>query len=93
MESAFYEKAAKMMAVAREDDGCITFTYRQDIKDPCDFMLYEQWSDRDSLDAHLKNLQNIFGPAEEGKRLPKALLDCWENEKWTSETFKVVSLD
>ena len=91
MESAFYEKAAKMMAVSREEDGCITFTYHQNPEYPCDFFLYEQWRDRDSLDAHVKNLQNIFGPAEEGKRLPKGLLDYWEN--WTVEKFNVVSLD
>ena len=80
-----------MIAVSRKEDGCITFTYHQHLEDPCDFFLYEQWRDMDSAVAHVKNLQNIFGPAEEGEFFPEGLLDYWES--WTVEKFKVVSLD
>lgn len=90
-EEEFYKQAAKMNEISAGEFGCISFTYHQKIDDPCDFFLYEQWRDMESLKAHIKNLQKLFGPAEEGEMFPKGLLDYWES--WSAEKFNVVTAD
>ena len=39
-----------------EDQGCITYTIHRVADDPHKFILYEQWRDQQSLDAHLARL-------------------------------------
>ena len=80
-EEEFRELAAEMTKTTREEDeGCIHFTYHQEVDNPRQFVLYERWRDRAALDAHLARLQEVYGPPPSGGFLPAALLDFWEEE-------------
>jgi quinol monooxygenase YgiN len=80
--------AKDLMASTRaEDRGCITYTIHRRADNPRELLLYEQWRDVESLNAHLFRLRQIFGPpdAEEPypethhrRRLPKAFLALFE---------------
>jgi quinol monooxygenase YgiN len=88
-ESEFSGLAKRMQDVSRTEDGCITFTYQQNRKDPWDFFLYEQWRDKDAIDAHVRNLETVLGPRREGDKFPEVLEhEMWES--WTADLFDVV---
>ncbi len=57
----------------------MTFTYHQHTSDPSDFFLYEQWRDRDALQAHLDRLIEAYGPRQEGRFLPALLTNFWDD--------------
>ncbi len=87
-EEEFYHLAGDLMKSSREEDGCVTFTYHQNVDNTKDFFLYEQWRDQDALKAHIKHLQELLGPPDEGKLFPAKLEAYWD--EWKAEKFNVV---
>lgn len=43
---------AAMVAASRVEDGCLAYSYAQDVLDPCVIHVIERWRDRAALDAH-----------------------------------------
>lgn len=41
-----------MVAASRAEDGCLTYTFAQDMSDPDVLVIYERWRDREALAAH-----------------------------------------
>jgi quinol monooxygenase YgiN len=71
-----------------EDNGCISYTYYRRSDEPRHLLLFEQWADQDSLNAHISRLQRVLGPpddqepyppAHHRRRLPKAFLALFEH--------------
>ena len=78
-EQDFHDLATRLTEVTRaEDDGCMAFVYHRRKDSPKEYVLYEQWRDREALDAHIAHLQALLGPPTPGGRLPVALLDLCE---------------
>ncbi|MFK7752441.1 MAG: putative quinol monooxygenase [Sedimentitalea sp.] len=47
------KEAARVMARAtRQEDGCHTYAFWQDIENECVFRVYEEWESRAHLKAH-----------------------------------------
>lgn len=44
-----------------EDAGCITYVFHQQQDNPHEFMVYEQWQDQASADAHSARLDRTIG--------------------------------
>ena len=79
-EQDFHDLAVRPTKVTRaEDDGCLAFVYHQLKDNPKEYVLYEQWRDREALDAHMAHLEALLGPPNPGGRLPAALLDLCES--------------
>ena len=53
---------ATQVAPTRAEAGCINYDFHVDATDPCVFVFYENWADRDALNAHLAmpHLQPLF---------------------------------
>jgi len=85
--------AAELTASTRaEDKGCISYTYYRRSDDPRQLVLFEQWADQDSLNAHIARLQRVLGPpddeepyppAHHRRRLPKTFLALFEHTEVT----------
>lgn len=69
-----------------EDDGCVSYIFLRQSDSPLEHVLFEQWRDQDSLNAHVARLRNVMGPADSDesypithfrRRLPKAFLDLF----------------
>ena len=85
----FREFAARLAKTTNEeDDGCITYEFLQELDDPREFVIYEQWRDQPSLDAHAVHLRAMFGQPAPGARLPAALGDFFE--KMTSARYEAI---
>lgn len=41
-----------MVAASRAEDGCLTYTFAQDLSDPDTIIIYERWRDQEALAAH-----------------------------------------
>jgi quinol monooxygenase YgiN len=39
---------------SRTEPGCLVHSVHQDVEDPNTIVFFEQWADRDALDAHFK---------------------------------------
>ncbi len=75
-EQEFHDLSVRLTEVTRaEDDGCLTYVFHQRQENSKEYVLYEQWRDREALDAHIAHLQTLLGPPAPGGRLPAALLD------------------
>lgn len=46
--------AAIMAKATRDEPGCITYAFWQDIEAPTRFRVYEEWEDRAALEAHFE---------------------------------------
>ena len=46
------EAIKTMVAASRAEDGCLTYTFAQDMADPDVLIIYERWRDRNALAAH-----------------------------------------
>lgn len=46
------EAIRAMVAASRAEEGCITYTFAQDMSDPDVLIIYEQWRDLEALGAH-----------------------------------------
>jgi len=44
-----------MMLASRQEDGCIDYTFAQDLNDPAVLVLFERWRDQDALQAHMQS--------------------------------------
>lgn len=44
-----------MVAASRAEDGCLDYTFAQDLTDPDTLIIYERWSDQQALAAHGKS--------------------------------------
>ena len=42
----------KMMEASRAEDGCLDYTFAQDLSDPNTLILFERWRDQEALKAH-----------------------------------------
>jgi quinol monooxygenase YgiN len=49
------EAIKAMVAASRAEDGCLTYTFAQDLSDPDTLIIYERWRDQDALAAHGKS--------------------------------------
>ena len=54
---------AKAAAASRNDAGCLSYSFAQDVEDPDRFLSVETWEDKASLDAHFTqpHLAELFG--------------------------------
>jgi quinol monooxygenase YgiN len=43
-----------MLAASRAEDGCLTYSYAEDVAEPGLIRVFETWRDRAALDAHLQ---------------------------------------
>ena len=43
-----------MLTASRAEDGCIVYSYAEDIEEPGLIRVFEAWRDRAALDAHIK---------------------------------------
>ena len=46
---------AKMLAASRAEDGCVTYSYAEDVAEPGLIRVFEVWRDQAALDAHFKS--------------------------------------
>ncbi len=44
----------RVVAASRAEDGCIAYSYAQDVLDPQTIHVVEKWRDRAALDAHFR---------------------------------------
>ena len=42
-----------MLRASRAEDGCIVYSYAEDVEEPGLIRIFEAWRDRAALDAHL----------------------------------------
>jgi quinol monooxygenase YgiN len=54
LEDRMKQNLLSLLALTRAESGCITFDLLQDTIDPAVFVLYENWKDQASLDAHFQ---------------------------------------
>ena len=45
---------ATMARKTRQEAGCLDYAFWQNVEDPCEFRVYEEWRDLDCLKAHGK---------------------------------------
>jgi quinol monooxygenase YgiN len=43
-----------MLAASRAEDGCLTYSYAEDVAEPGLIRVFEAWRDRTALDAHVR---------------------------------------
>ncbi len=56
-----------MQAETRKEDGCVTYTFTQDLDDPALFHVFEYWESAAALAAHGKSAHMVeFGPKMKG---------------------------
>jgi quinol monooxygenase YgiN len=54
LEARMQQDLLSLLAPTRAESGCITFDLLQDTNDPTVFVLYENWKDQATLDAHFQ---------------------------------------
>lgn len=54
MEDRMRQDLLGLLATTRAESGCITFDLLKDINEPTVFVLYENWKNRATLDAHFE---------------------------------------
>ena len=69
-----------------EDEGCITYILYQLADEDRKFVLYEQWRDEASLNAHIARMQRAYGVPPPGEVLPAAFLDLLDGVNASSLT-------
>ncbi len=52
--AAFLPHMEAMLAASRAEDGCLVYSYAQDVLDPGLIRVFEAWRDQAALDAHIK---------------------------------------
>jgi quinol monooxygenase YgiN len=50
--AAFRPHMAAMMAASQGEDGCLDYTYAEDVAEPGLIHVFERWRDQAALDAH-----------------------------------------
>ncbi len=51
---AFKPHMLAMLTASRAEDGCLEYSYAQDVADPGLVRVYEAWRDQAALDAHFQ---------------------------------------
>jgi quinol monooxygenase YgiN len=46
--------AVTMMAATREEVGCISYIFSEDLEEPGRFRIFEEWESSEALDAHFQ---------------------------------------
>ncbi|GAB6908691.1 putative Antibiotic biosynthesis monooxygenase [Desulfosarcina cetonica] len=72
---AFRAFAEKATPLSRAEDGCLGYVFHQQKDDPRNFVLREQWRDKQALKTHIDHLIEVFGPPRPGEALPAAMTD------------------
>ena len=67
-----------MQSTWAEDKGCICYYFYQKPDSPREIIFHERWQDIDALQAHLKRLQNVYGPPTGGSPLPEKIIEPFE---------------
>jgi quinol monooxygenase YgiN len=52
--AAFKAHMLTMLAASRADDGCLSYSYAEDVAEPGLIRVFETWRDRESLDLHMR---------------------------------------
>ncbi len=47
-------RMAAMIAASRAEDGCLGYSYAEDVNEPGLILVFERWRDQAALDAHFK---------------------------------------
>ena len=45
----------EMVKASRAEEGCLDYTFAQDLSDPDTLIIYERWRDQDALTAHFNS--------------------------------------
>ena len=70
-QDEFRKMAGAMTAATHEKDaGCVAYTFLQQANDANRAVLFEQWSDQESLNNHVARLVQDMGPPEQDESLP-----------------------
>jgi quinol monooxygenase YgiN len=51
---AFKAHMATMLAASRAEDGCLVYSYAEDVAEPGLIRVFEAWRDQPALDAHFR---------------------------------------
>jgi quinol monooxygenase YgiN len=51
---AFRPHMAAMMAASQAEEGCLDYTYAEDVAEPGLIHVFERWTSQDALDAHFQ---------------------------------------
>jgi len=46
--------AVAMMAATRQEAGCISYTFSEDLEEPGSFRIFEEWESAEALGAHFE---------------------------------------
>ena len=52
--AAFKAHMAAMLAASRAEDGCLVYSYAEDVAEPGLIRVFEAWRDQACLDAHFQ---------------------------------------
>ena len=52
--AAFKPHMQKMLAASRAEDGCLVYSYAEDVAQPGLIRVFEAWRDQACLDAHIQ---------------------------------------
>ncbi|MBD2078240.1 antibiotic biosynthesis monooxygenase [Phormidium sp. FACHB-592] len=76
LEARMRQDLLSLLAPTRAESGCITFDLLQDTHDPTVFVLYENWKDQATLDAHFQRpyVKQVLQAYEETLAEPIAIL-------------------
>jgi quinol monooxygenase YgiN len=47
-------RMAAMLAASLAEDGCLAYSYAEDVNEPGLILVFERWRDQAALDAHFK---------------------------------------
>lgn len=50
----FKPHMAQMLAASRAEDGCLTYSYAEDVLEPGLIRVFEAWRDQAAIEAHFK---------------------------------------
>jgi quinol monooxygenase YgiN len=53
-EKELEEACRELVESTVKEDGCISYIFHVNVKKPGEFMFYEQWTNREALNAHMK---------------------------------------
>lgn len=70
------DAARAMVTATRAEDGCIAYTFAEDVTDPGLIHIIERWRDQDAITAHGKTPHMAAFGAALGKIKPQGLKVC-----------------
>jgi quinol monooxygenase YgiN len=54
-EDAFKQELEKVIAATRAEAACINYDFHQSLKEPANFVAYENWTSQAGLDQHARS--------------------------------------